>query len=912
VLDPTVGPETLVDGAVRTVNLVTRTDFPPTAAFVGSSYALAVQGGNILLARARPDGTTPDPGATWVDHYADDVARAGLFPSIVSDGAGGALVVWSTAGGLWAARLDPAGTLSPPTLVDNNTLFGLFAESRYFYDFTPDADHLVSVIAVLGREMPPYAVRGHRLDGTYATAAPLATLGGALGPIYRPKIAAAASGYLVAWQTASVATGSDVRFTRVSRAGEVLDPAGAALTVAAANRHDVRLASDGTHWLASWTADTGSGSRAPGVYWVLLGADGAPVGAAVNYAGAGTTSGVAFNGANFLLAWRDGAAVNSARISPAGARLDATAARWDMVRDGDVNVSTNGSDFLVTSNIGGIVARAVSAANVPLGAIFTAARYNLDDTLGSLCYDGSQYRAVWARYDQGVSVSELLTARVTRAGALLDATPRTFPLPVDRPTWRNVGMTCTGTSLQHGDDLFATFGPSGDVTTERNLPSAFNRSSDAPFVFGVTAAPYGALAAGMVFATSDAYSVVAVRRGPDGAALDAFPIALGTVPSSDRNSLGKGAVAFDGTNHAVLWAAGDGSGSPLRLARVSPEGDVLDPGGRALAPPGLNASSATSVALAGGSAQHLLVWSNLAPCAAQTGSCQQLRAVRLSTAGAPLDASAIVLTGQLPSTNVFHRTVWDGREYLVVWSTPAPNGQVRAARISLAGALLDPVGGFAVTSSPGTKDSPVVASAGDGTAVVAYREYVPALGAMRYFTRTVAPDGVPVDAGVDAGAHVDVPRDLGAPADVGVTLDLGAPTADAGVDVVVVDAGGPPADLPAADTGETDAGSPPTDALAADVASGDAGSPATDAPAIDVGARDAGPPATDLGGARDVAPADTPAADTPAADAGPTDTGGASCAASPRAPARGASSLAFAAIAAALVRRRRRGARLPA
>jgi hypothetical protein len=192
--------------------------------------------------------------------------------------------------------------------------------------------------------------------------------------------------------------------------------------------------------------------------------------------------------------------------------------------------------------------------------------------------------------------------------------------------------------------------------------------------------------------------VYASRVAPDGTVLDPHGIAIATARSSELNP----AVAFDGTNYLVTWTASTFPDGDIYGARISPSGEVLDPGGFAISTaPGLQDFSA----LAFDGTNYLVVWmSGHYPA--------DIYAARVTPAGTVLDPDGIPVstaTGEqgLPAV------AFDGENYLVAWEDGRnPNSDVYGARVTPTGTVLDPAG-VAISSTAGAQWAPKLSF--DGT-----------------------------------------------------------------------------------------------------------------------------------------------------------------------------------------------------
>ena len=123
------------------------------------------------------------------------------------------------------------------------------------------------------------------------------------------------------------------------------------------------------------------------------------------------------------------------------------------------------------------------------------------------------------------------------------------------------------------------------------------------------------------------------------------------------------ALAFDGANYLVVWQDTRSGNSDIYGARVSPSGNVLDPGGFPIstAP---DEQGVPAVAFDG--TNYLVVWPD-PPAGLQE---QDIYGARVTPSGTVLDSHEIPI-----STYDRHQgspaVAFDGANYLVVWPDPA-------------------------------------------------------------------------------------------------------------------------------------------------------------------------------------------------------------------------------------------------
>lgn len=192
-----------------------------------------------------------------------------------------------------------------------------------------------------------------------------------------------------------------------------------------------------------------------------------------------------------------------------------------------------------------------------------------------------------------------------------------------------------------------------------------------------------------------------LRVSPDGQVLGGgvFPIS-----NAHQNTSGQ-KVIFDGTNHVVTWVQridGDPAGTGIYLARVRPDGTVLDPGGINVA-----AEETSHVDLAFDGTNYLLAW--MRTFAGQPG--KQVMGARVTPAGVVLDPAGFPIT-QSPDTLSSHRAIpavaFDGTNYVVAWSRfleeERYHEDLYATRVSPAGEVLEPAEIFIATYPTETHD----------------------------------------------------------------------------------------------------------------------------------------------------------------------------------------------------------------
>jgi hypothetical protein len=186
--------------------------------------------------------------------------------------------------------------------------------------------------------------------------------------------------------------------------------------------------------------------------------------------------------------------------------------------------------------------------------------------------------------------------------------------------------------------------------------------------------------------------IYGARVSPDGTVLDPGGFAISSAPEHQVEP----AVAFDGTSYLVVWETRQGGLADVRGARVSPDGAVLASG--------LLISGAplhqTQPAVACASGACLVAWRD-----GRTGGPDVY--------GARVSGATVVDPDGLPisragSSQGRPSIASDGSGYLVVWNdTRSGTGDVYGTRVSAVGEILDP-SGLGIASAADAQQAPDV------------------------------------------------------------------------------------------------------------------------------------------------------------------------------------------------------------
>jgi hypothetical protein len=387
--------------------------------------------------------------------------------------------------------------------------------------------------------------------------------------------------------------------------------------------------------------------------------------------------------------------IYGARVSRAGAVLDRLSIPRPMVANDQSSpaVAFDGVNYLVVwadrrSGTSDIYAARVSGAGVILDgagtAVSTAA---FDQSAPAVAFDGTNFLLVWADHHSETG-ADISGARMSREGVVLDAVPiavSTAENEQSRPV-----LAFDGTDyLVVWEDL-------------RNDLDFENEHAD---IYGTRVSRAGS-----------------VRDG------SGIPISLPADPGELVLRQAPG-VAFDGTNHLVVWAEDNGLSSHIRGARVSRSGAVLD---GASIPISAGTEEQFEPAVAFDGATYLVVWQ-------QRRYGSDIYGARVSRAGVVKEGSGIVVTaaaGDQDSPSV----AFNGH-FLVVWRDrrSGTSSDVYANRVDTGGCVLDG-DGFAVARSGSDEQAPVVTKdpAANGRFGIVYQRFAAEApyGSNRVFLRT--------------------------------------------------------------------------------------------------------------------------------------------------------------------------------
>lgn len=540
-------------------------------------------------------------------------------------------------------------------------------------------------------------------DGTLADAIGI-RINQATGTQQNPAVAFVGNGFLVVWEDVVATGNANISAAFVSNAGAVTQlgtvagtganetqPAlgsqggeallvfqrgtdlvgtrfaggafGAQFTLAASGNVEKEPAVSGAvghDYLVAYTEVVGTNENVRGQR-VTLG--GALSGAAFNIA-AGTTGenapSIAFDGTNHLVVLsivRSGTSndIAAVRVSPTGALVDAAPVNISTVTGAQLfpDVSCNGASCFVLwedtrthattlRDVFGAQITAEPAVTVVTNDVAIAVAIR-QQTAPALAVAGGQYLTTW-NDTRDLDTTSVRAARVSGAGAVVDAAGLTIVTSVSNFQQPAIAQTASFT-----DYLFSA-GQVPDV------------------------------------------NLVHVRFNGDGVQRDAAPRLVSNAPGAQLNPAATGI----GTNAFTVWQDSRGADRDIFAARINmANGNSLDGNGIQITN-GNGEQVVPKVASTGTSS--LIVWQDR-----RTGTFDILGAV-VDNAGAvtAIDIPICTAAGDQTRPNV----AWNPTDgvYLVVWNDPNGNGlDVRATRVSPAGAVLDADCGVVISGAAGAQ-----------------------------------------------------------------------------------------------------------------------------------------------------------------------------------------------------------------
>ena len=671
----------VLDPAGIAISTATGMQSVPAPVFDGVDFLVVWQDGRsghaIYGTRVTSAGAVLDPAGIAIS---TGTSNNGFDPVLAYDGEN-VLVVWhdyGSASDIYGARVTPAGEVLDPSGI----IISAAANSQSYPALAFDGENTLVVWQdgrsgsdVYGARVTP---AGEVLD-TSGFAISTGTNSG-----YFPALDFDGEDFLVVWQDNS--RGSDVYGTRVTPAGVVLDPAGIAVSTAANDKRNPRVAFDGENSLVVWFS-YGSVEDIHGTRVTPAGVVLDPAGFVISQAASNQwVPALAFDGENSLVVWTDER--NSAlgdiygtRVTPTGVVIDSSGIGISAATNSQSYpaLAFGGENFFVVwqdsrSGSSDIYGTRVTPAGVVLDtagvAISTATG---DQSYPAIAFDGENFFVVWQ--DSRSGSSDIYGARVTPTGVVLDT---------------------AGVAIS-------------TATNDQSYPAlAFDGEN-----FLVAWADYR---------ISSSWDIYGARVSRDGIVLDPTDIAISTATGTQSHPV----LACDGENCLVVWADRRSGSSDIYGARMTPTGAVLDTAGIAIS---TAADNQYFPALAFNSQDFLVVWEDK-----RDGSFSEIYGALVTSSGWVRDTLGIAIHGVNAATSHWSPAVaFDGENCLVVWqdSRSGTSYDIYGARVSFVGSAFDL---SPLVTQEGDQRYPALASGPDNQMFLVYQGWTGMVGGETYNT----------------------------------------------------------------------------------------------------------------------------------------------------------------------------------
>lgn len=521
-----------------------------------------------------------------------------------------------------------------------------------------------------------------------------------------PDVAFDGTNFLVVWEDYRRGHAFDIYGTRVTPEGKVLDDFGIIISQATNDQRCPAVAFDGAEFLVVWQ-DHHYDVEEPDVSGARVASDGTVLDSAgfvISQAAHGQYNpALGFDGANFLVAWQDGrdtsnAHIYGARVTPQCTVLDTEGVNisgWQGTQ-AYPSLAFDGANFCVAwGDVRGSFPPTLDiygARVTPQGTLQRFTICSAGDAQGypAVGHDSTNFIVAWQDGRGGMGESDIYATRVTPEGMVLDAGGFVISRDSGTQTYPAIGFDGANSfvlwqdcrsNLRQPDIYAARVTPEPAVLdTEGILLTRAAREQMAP-ALGFDGANYLVVWEDHRGGYSDIYGA---RVTPGGIVLDPS----GFVVSQAEDDQWYPALGFDGANFLVVWQdyRNDPNAPDIYGARVTPGGVLLDTEGFVItqAP---DRQYAPGIGFGGGS--FLVVWQDLR----SGGKNFDIYGTRVTPDGLVLDPAGIAVS-QAAGMQWCPVTAFDGANFLVVWHDDRGGtySDIYGARVTPGGAVLDPAG----------------------------------------------------------------------------------------------------------------------------------------------------------------------------------------------------------------------------
>ena len=539
--------------------------------------------------------------------------------------------------------------------------------------------------------------------------------------------------YLVVWQDGRDTTSSqcDIYGARVSVTGTVIDTDGIAISDYTLDQCTPSVSFDGTNFLIVWEDWRSASIDIYGTRMDTAGTVLEPNGIAISAEPLSPEwrPSIAFDGSNYLVVWEDDRNANypdiyGARVDQGGVVLDTLGLPISVTggQKGLPSVAFGNTNYLVAWHddrdypTGDIYGSRVTTTGIVLdpGGIDISLAAVFQNDPACAC-DGANFLIAWEDLRQGLYSSDIYGTRIDATGNILDS-----------PSF----VICNASFGQYSP-VIAFDGINYCVAWTHNIGGSWVVKGTRVNRQGVVLNPSyinissGGNAMSPNIASNnlnnlvvwvdyrDSYTspdIYGARVDTSGAVLDPGGIAIcinGEVQYSAT-------VASNGSDYLVVWRDNRNGLHDIFGARVTSNGNVLDPNG-------ILVSSATSFqdnpSIAFDGTNYLVVWDD------ERNGPNDIYGTRITQSGVVLDPDGLAI-----STNSAEQTMpsvsYDGSNYVVVWEDDrnGPSTDLYGALVNTSGAVID---SFALSTQPGFQEYPTTTRGPGSNILVTYSGWTP-------------------------------------------------------------------------------------------------------------------------------------------------------------------------------------------
>jgi hypothetical protein len=508
------------------------------------------------------------------------------------------------------------------------------------------------------------------------------------------------------------------------------------------NQSMAQVAFDGTNYLVVWTDGRNGVAQVVGARVTRAGAVLEPSGILIASGANSLQPALAFDGANYLVVWRDarnlttsGNDIYGTRVSKAGAVLDGTGFAISTATDDQSRprVMFGGSTYLVVWEDARNLENAISTFVDIYGARVSKAGALLDSTgiaisngpdqqfSPSLSFDGTNFFVVWQDYrDTLVTGANIMGARVSPAGVLGDGPPDFGGIAISNAATDQFlpEVAFDGTNYlvvwedsrnfaSNGDDIFATrVSKAGVVLDGTTTGIAISTAANDQRIPTVKCDGVNCLVVWDDKRSGTSRDIYGTRVSRPGVLIDG-PSATGGIPiSTASDDQVTPTLVFDGTGYFVTWEDfrnDAATGGDIFAARVATSGTVLDLQGRLVSTIVTNTESHPAVGFDG--TRYLVVWQD------NRGTLDNDIFGALVSPTGTLLTPAFDISNVGASDQIRPSVAFDGTRYLVAWMD-FRNGvdfDVYGALVSTLGGVISG-SGIVIRAAPGDQSAPAVAA----------------------------------------------------------------------------------------------------------------------------------------------------------------------------------------------------------